>query len=277
MRQKRLIAALLMFIMVPFCGSGRERKFEAYTVLTPDSEPLVSMARSIAGPGDRVAFDKASSRILVYASPEVHSSIQAMLKDVNTLPRNISLTVIMHEAGSVSAENLSVGASAASESGIKIRASAASRKSSETSSTAQKIVLRSGGEAVISVGTEVPFLDYLLVMGRNWGYIKAETQIRKVGASLRVKAAIAGNTDLISVTLTPELTGLSGDRITRISYTRMTTTVPIRNGETITIGSYGNNNSFYERFLAGYSGRNSGRLINITMSAAISEPTGRIK
>lgn len=273
----------IMLLAVTSLAADPGKKFESYPVMTPDADALVKIAEAMAGPGGRVVFDKASSKILVYASPEAHENIKGILKDVNVIPENILLDVVIHEAGKYSKTSASLGlngsvtidGSGVTQGKFQANPSIAARQGNSSTMTSQKLMLRSGGEAVISVGKEVPFLSYMMILGRNWGYIQPEVEIRNVGASLRAKAARIGHTDLVSVTLTPELSGLVGNKITRIRYTKVATTVTIRNGETLTIGSFGDNSSFYEKFLAGFNADGSAKLVNITLTVHVSEPSGQ--
>lgn len=271
----------IIFICTSLCTFAGDlgKQFDTYTILTPDADALVQMAQSIGGPENKVVFDKSSGKLMVYAPPEVHENIKALLKDVNTIPHNIKLEVIVHEAGKAGSSAISAGLSGSvtvSGSGVKTGISAKPFLSAGSGSTdvltSQMLLVRSGGEAVISVGKEVPFLSYFLVLGRNWGYIQPEIEIRNVGASLRVKAAMVGNTDLITVTLTPVLSGLVENKITMIRYTKVATTVTVRNGETITIGSFGENSAFYEKFFAGFRSGGKSSSANITLTANATQP-----
>lgn len=269
----------ITLICTSLCAAAYGKQFETYTILTPDADALVQMAQAIGGAENKVVYDKSSGKLMVYAPASVHESIKTLLKDVNTIPHNIKLEVIVHEAGKARSAAMSAGLSGSvtiSGSGGKANISAKPSVSANSSNsdvmTSQILLVRSGGEAIISVGKEVPFLSYLLVLGRNWGYIQPEIEIRKVGASLRVKAVMVGNTDLITVTLTPVLSGLVENKITMIRYTKVATTVTIRNGETITIGSFGENSAFYDKFLAGFRGGEKSTSVNITLTANATQP-----
>lgn len=272
-----------MLMVVTAFAADPGNKFQSYSVMTPDTDALTKIAEAMAGPGSRVVFEKSSSKLLVYASPEAHANIQDLLKDVNIIPENIFLDVIIHEAGRYSQAAASLGLkgsvtidSTGGTSGkFQAKPTVAARQGNSSVMTSQKLLLRSGGEAVISVGKEVPFLSHILILGRNWGYIQPEIEIKKVGASLRAKAVKIGNTDLVTVTLTPELSGLVGNRITRIRYTKVATTVTIKNGETLTIGSFGTNSAFYEKFLAGFSSGGRTKLVNITLTVNVTQPSGQ--
>jgi type II secretory pathway component GspD/PulD (secretin) len=280
---RRLVIALV-FVTITTLAVEPGKKFETYSILTPDSDAMVSMAQAIGGSESRVLFDKASNKLLVYAAPDVHASIKKLLEQINVMPQNIMLEVIVHEAGRAVSSSASLGlkgeaviSSSGTSGKITAKPSVSAHSGRKDVMTSQKLLLQSGSAAIITVGKEVPFLSYLLVLGRNWGYIQPEVEIRKVGASLRAKATIIGNSDLLSVTLTPELSGLVGDKITRIRYTKVATTVTIKSGDTVTIGSFGNHSSFYKKFLAGYSGGDESKGVNITLTADIMEPTGRLK
>lgn len=280
---KAVIVSLLLSTSL-LLAADTGKTFHNYPIFTPDVEALVKMAQAMGEKDDRILYDKTSSQILVFASPAVHANIKTMLKDVNVLPKNVMLEVVIHEEGKAARAAATLGFPTKitiSRSGTQSKMTATpsiSAQSSKTDSlTSQKLLLRSGGEAVISVGKEVPFLSYLLVLGRDWGYIQPQIEIKKVGASLRAKAVVVGDTDMVNVTLTPELSGLVGTRITRVRYTKVATSITVRNGETITIGSFGNNKEFYKKFLAGFDRNSKATAVNITLTATINEPTGRIK
>ncbi len=280
---KTVITTLMLSVALTL-AQDTGKSFQNYSIFTPEVEALVKMAQSMGAKGDRIIYDKASSQLLVYASPEAHASIKVMLKGVNVLPKNVMLEVVIHEAGKSASAAATLGVAGnvtISRSGTHSKMSASPSISARTSKsdqmTSQKLLLRSGSEAVISVGKEVPFLTELLVLGRNWGYIQPKIEIKQVGASLRAKAVVVGDTDMVAVTLTPQLSGLVGSKITRIRYTKVATTVTIRSGETLTLGSFGTNKDFYNKFLAGFDSGNKSTAVNITLTANIQKPTGRIK
>ena len=92
--------------------------------------------------------------------------------------------------------------------------------------------------------------------------------MRQVGAFLWVQPTVLGDGTTVQVTLTPELSGLvEGGRRQRIRYKRVATTVTIRNGESQSLGEYGENSEFYDLYLAGMnqSDRSSSTRITLTV------------
>lgn len=274
---------ILMFTVIGSAALADEgRKLEAYPISNPNPDEIVSTAKSIAGTNGTVVFIKDISKLVVSATPAVHEQIIQLLSKTEMKPVNIQLDVAFDEAS----ESRDSGASIKTEGGIiitprktgykvKIDAEAHDNKINGISLTHQLLMLRSGTEGFIQVGEDIPYLDTIIEMGRNWGYITSETKFMNTGARLRVKANLLGDGENVSVKLVPEIAGLVSNKIQAISFIRMETEVTVKNGETIDIGSFGEKSDFYNKFLAGYKRGKASKSVKITLSANLIDASGQ--
>jgi len=128
-------------------------------------------------------------------------------------------------------------------------------------------MVRSGGEAAIDVGEEMPYWESVVQYGYQYGYLVQNRQIQRVGAFLRVRASLLGDGKTVHVILTPEISARVDNETERIKFTALSSEVMVENGATITIGGYGKNQDFYEAFLAGV--RKSGQKGNVNITLTV--------
>lgn len=249
--------------------------FKAYDVVFAEPDNMLPLVRELAGPNARVVYMSGTGRLLVYGDMAAHAAVTGALKEINVPARNVRVEVVFDSRERNSGVGAGVDGGArvtAGNGGTTWEAHARPRlsagQSQTTSSTRQQLLTRSGGEASLAIGQEVPFLSELVQYGRRWGYIEEIYEMRQVGAFLWVQPTVLGDGTAVQVTLTPELSGLvKGGRRQRIRYKRVATTVTIRDGESLSLGEYGENSEFYDLFLAGMnqSARSSSTRITLTV------------
>ncbi|MBL7071460.1 MAG: hypothetical protein ISS26_04745 [Candidatus Omnitrophica bacterium] len=136
------------------------------------------------------------------------------------LPNNIAIEVEFKETGSRAVKAGPLGPFE-------------NRRSSEY--IKQFIVVSDGMTGSIRVGEDVPFIEYYSRYLLHHGYIESyETVFKEIGTKLMVTPKIRGNS--IEVSLTPQISYLSGGRRNAISVTELTTSVIIPNGQSMSIG-----------------------------------------
>ncbi|MDD4873270.1 MAG: hypothetical protein PHR77_22165, partial [Kiritimatiellae bacterium] len=144
-----------------------------------------------------------------------------------------------------------------------------------TDNNNQTVVVKSGKQASIFMGHEVPFYQWLVDFGLKWNYIniiEQKFEMKQVGSALVVEPVIIGRGPLISIRLIPEISGVVDGKPHRIQYTRVATEITVKNGETVTIGSFGKNSEFYSKFLVGTDRQGNNRGVQVKLTAHILNP-----
>ena len=148
------------------------------------------------------------------------------------LPRNVAIEVEFKEFGS---EKVKVGIIGPYE----------RRRSSKY--TKQFIVVSDGLTGTIRVGEDVPYIEYYRSYLCRHGYVESyDITFKEVGTKLVVTPEIRGNN--IEVTLTPQITYLSGDRRDIINVKELSTSVIVANGQSISIGGLIKDDEFKSYF-----------------------------
>lgn len=136
------------------------------------------------------------------------------------LPRNIAVEVEFREFGSQK---------------VKVGIIGPYEKRSSSEYTKQFIVVSDGLTGTIRVGEDVPYIKYYVSYLRRYGYVESyEITFKEVGTKLVVTPKIRGNN--IEVTLTPQITYLSGGRRDVIDVKELSTSVIVPDGQSISIG-----------------------------------------
>lgn len=135
-------------------------------------------------------------------------------------PRNVAIEVEFKELGKSSVKAGMLGP-------YKTRRSSEYLK--------QFIVVSDGMTGTIRVGEDVPYIEYFSRYLFRHGYIESvETSFREVGTKLTVTPKIRG--DKIEISLTPQLSYVSNERIGAIDIKELTTNVVAADGQPLSIG-----------------------------------------
>ena len=270
---------LALVALVPLAGAqtnapstGTNAFYAGYTLAQPDASEAVAALREMVGDRGRLVYYEPTGRLLVNGSPDVHQAVQTVLRELSAPRSNVRIEVSFNEQSRDSRTGASVSGGAGPSGAWHVRPRVESRTTTGSDQKRQILLVRSGGEASLAVGQEVPFVTELVRWGRDWGYLDQAVEMRNVGASLWVKARVIGEGPLVEVTLTPEISGLLGGRLQRVRYKRVATSVTVADGASTTLAGYGENAEFYRRFLAGLSQSHHTSDTQITLHVAIEPP-----
>lgn len=131
------------------------------------------------------------------------------------------------------------------------RVDVGSRDTRTTHSSGVFTIVRSGGEASITVAQQVPYTDVAFYQeyAAGQGYVTHGVLFRDVGTSLKVNATVLDGRQ-ISVRVTPVISYFAADRSGTIELTRASTDLVVRHGEPIVIaGGTKETNSVTRRML----------------------------
>jgi type II secretory pathway component GspD/PulD (secretin) len=280
MRRFALFALFALFLPLGHAQQDPNKKFEVYPVGIADFDLIAETAKQMASPEGKVIADEQNRRIIVVDKPEVHAEIQKLIKALQVPQQNVRIKVRFDEHGSSRRQKLGVGGTVKSgdvtvtttgdpKEGIHV--DAIDNSATMSSMTQQELLVVNNGSASLEVTTEVPYYEWIFNYGVMSGYWTADTKWKPVGARLRVKPTISGNT--IRIKLTPELSRLIDAKTASVSLEKLSTEVVAGNGQEISLGGIpAEAQEFYSKFLVGYDTSGRARSLNIYLTPTIEEP-----
>lgn len=257
-------------------------KTVVYPLLFGDPEALESFAKQVVADEGHVVLDGRGSRLIVVTTPDRHETLNEVLGKADAQTGNVRLDVRFHETGATRDTaagvrgngDVTIGRDGWSGS-IELRPELRHHTTNVRDDTTQTLMVASGREAVLRVGEQVPYLDWLTTYGWQGGYLTSQVQWQDVGAFLVVTPTILHDGQTVHVRITPELRGLVDGQPLRTSFTSVATELYVRNGETVTLGGFGKDREFSSRFLIGQSRTGEQRTLDITLSPRIIGADGR--
>lgn len=288
MKHYILLLATIACAVHALQGQTNESVFEAYVVSSPQPDDIVAAARMVIGDRGKVVYDRATHKLLVYAPKKEHALIAELVQKTVSTGINVQIEVAVDEAEDSSASQVSVSGSGTLKKGpgksskteIQINPSLNARSTVKTGRTVQTLVVSDGNAASIKIGTDVPFSEWLVEFGRNWGYIQQNITYRSVGSSLRILPhVIDEEKGIIAIKLIPEISALpeKGDDFTTIQYINVSTELIVQDGETITFGGSSNNRDFYDKFLIGFTREGTRKKMQMTLTPRLMKRSTQVK
>ncbi|MBM4148166.1 MAG: hypothetical protein FJ224_03895 [Lentisphaerae bacterium] len=269
------LLAVVALLLPAFCACGQDDGvFRVYPLNGGDE--IVQILRDVAGPEARIVPDPQSRRLMVYAGTNAHARIASVLLEADQPRKNIRIDVVFVETAQDTAAGAGVGGSGhvvITPSGaggtVKITPRFYNRATGVDSTSVQTLMVQSGGEGRLEVGSEIPHVEWLTDYGARHGLLSAETSWRRVGAFLRVRATVVGDGSAVRLELTPEMSGLTDAGDQSVRFSGVSTEMTVRNGSTVDIGGFEQNRDFYSRFLVGFDRGGTARKLSIRVTPRI--------
>jgi len=276
---KQHIQVLLAISFFTVCSVALAQKsFEAYPLGNNDPAALTETAKAIVGPEGAVVLDGKGNRLLVIADAEQHKSLAEMFSKIPVIGKNVFIEVRFTTVGRTKDSGASVeagGEISKTGSKIVIKPQVHHMTTETGGETVQSIMAASGSAARIQVGTSVPMMEWFVDYGWRWAAIHERMHWNEVGAFLTVEPTIIGDGPEIKLVLTPELSGLDYDKPCCVKFTRASLEVTALNGVPVRIGGLEKDEEFYSRFLLGGSSQEDSCALDITLTAWITDASGR--
>lgn len=150
------------------------------------------------------------------------------------------------------------------------RVGADSRQTRVQETTGIFTLVRDGGEATLSVATQVPYpqVAFYRDYATGAGYLASGVAFKDVGTSLRVSASILPENQ-VRVRLVPTISFFSPDRSGTIEFTEAATELVVESGRPVVLGGTTSHLHEVTRQILGFSERQSGQETTITLTATI--------
>lgn len=255
---------------------AEEAEFKMYPILTSETAALIEVAHAVVGEQGKVVHSKAGGRLMIMATAAQHEQIAALFSDINVPSPNVRIDI---EIDSVERQkNSGVGVSAGGDVRVTpqgtrykvdIKPHLKNRSTRNDARTVQSLMVQSGREATLQVGTETPHLEWIVSHGRHHGWIEANLVFERAGAFLRFKPTVLGDGQQIQVEVTPELRGVQKGRQVSVPFMELSTRFTVQSGQTISLGGLSNTSEFYERFLVGVDRSGASKTLSIRATPTI--------
>ncbi|MBU1692943.1 MAG: type II and III secretion system protein [Verrucomicrobia bacterium] len=276
-----LIIALLSAVSLASLAQQDQNLFEVYPLGFADGRSAVEMVKAMVGSTGNVSLDEKNRRLLVFTTEEKHNEVANLMRKLNVAPKNVRIDVRFSGTSRRQDTGAGIGASGGMvrEEGItrtRIRVSPRIENTTITTSSdvTQTLLVASGREGILRVGESVPYVDWLVDYGLQWGYLQQRISYRDVGSSLIVEPTVIGDGPLVRIRLTPELSGLVDGNVYRTRFARVATEVTVQDGQTFQIGGLDKDSEFYSRFLIGFDRSGNRQALDITLTPHIVSASG---
>ncbi len=281
---------LLSVVMCTFCvlstsyviggNTGKVKGFRVFTVSYISIEEAQGMVSTLLSPQGRVSANKRTGTLLVKDNPENLRQIEQLLAEIDTRPVRVRVTISFLDESDLSETGLkikwrytdshwSVGNIYKSrkhpgKEGLRARGSINQIESKTVKRSKAFLVVMSGRKGAISVGKSFPYRDWFYSYSRHHGYYQSVLRFKQVKTGFSVEPIVRG--DNVNLTITPELSYVTNENNGNIKFTRLSTTVDLKDGEEIVLGSSkGDTASVITRFLGGIqkTGKKTNSLITL--------------
>lgn len=267
---------VFIFLTVMLSAYAQETVLKIYAVHYTDPAAAAEVIPLMMPSTNGLSIQTVDRKLAVRGTPEQHTLIETMLRELDKPPKNIQINVQFERSGHTSSLEAGVrprGPVVIRDGEVRgsLEGRFSSRSTSSSENVTQMLVAADGRSATLRVGETVPHLAWLTEYGFRHGYIR-EMQIEwiDVGSFLAVYPEIIGDGPMLRIRLIPELSGRIQDGTEQtIQFIEAATEVTVRDGQPISIGGFSRNSDFYSKFLIGRSAGGESSITDITLTPRI--------
>lgn len=249
------------------------KSFPLKTLSFTETEKLIEPFISDTG---EYFYLESRDTLIVYDQPQAVTRISRLLKEIDTVPVNIRISVSFDETARKNGGNVDAvsdglkitrrrGGEIITEGAVSIRGGASSSRRDEF--TSQFIVTTDDRPARILVGRSVAQPVWIYRYGLRRGWWERGVKYEDLGASLWVHPKKIGN-NMVQVEVYPKLT-FPGKDERSVEVRELSTKVTVRDGQSIQIGGLDKSQQEFYRRLFGIGQVFSGQSLNISLQAEI--------
>lgn len=269
---KRFLTTLLLAASV----HAQEITLKLYSVHYTDPSSAGEIIKMMMPSTNGLSIQVLDRKLAVRGTAEQHATVETLLLELDKPPKNVQINVEFARSGQNSSREMGIrpsGPILISDGEVHgtFEGRFNNQRTTSSENVTQMLVAMDGHSASLRVGETVPYLAWLTEYGTRHGYIR-ETHIewRDVGSFLAVMPEIIDNGPMIRIRLVPTLIGrLADGNEQTIQFTEVSTEVIARDGQSISIGGFTQNQDFYSKFLAGRSVGNESSVTDITLTPRI--------
>lgn len=247
-----------------------------YPLVAAEPAAMESFAKAVVGDEGHVVLDGQGRRLIVVTTADRHARLNEVLGVAAAHRGNVRIDVRFKETGATRESGAAlrgggdvvIGPNGVDGS-IVLQPEIRHTVTQSDERTVQSLLTASGREAVLRVGEEVPYAEWIMEYGWQGGYVASKVRWQEVGSFLVVRPTIMGDGDVIHVELIPELRGLVDGQPHRTRFSELATSVWVSDGETVSLGGAVSDQTFYSRFLVGARQTGEERALDIELTPRI--------
>ncbi|MDD4870936.1 MAG: hypothetical protein PHR77_10275, partial [Kiritimatiellae bacterium] len=152
------------FFCLTIVSAEEEATFKTYPLLTSDTNTIFEVVRAITGDKGKIFLYRPANELLISATSNQHAQISALLKEINIPSPNIRIDIAFLQTG----KETDFGVGATGKGNVKVEQNKTSyqvefkpyirgQSTIITDNNNQTVVVKSGKQASIFMGHEVPF------------------------------------------------------------------------------------------------------------------------
>jgi type II secretory pathway component GspD/PulD (secretin) len=208
-------AILPAFLLFSLAVAADTRVTEVHPLGLATADTAYELVQGLVSPAGRAVLDEGHNAIIVLDAPETQQAVRELLQGLQTpLPQiRIESRIVDNESGrpgKVSASGQLVASVPPGEASGSVFFNVGDGSTSSSRAAEQFVVVASGGEAFISVGKEIPYLEWFAAYGEGLGILTPGIEWREVGSRLEVKATAIDGGRKVRLRAVPQLEYLVG-------------------------------------------------------------------
>ncbi|MBI5814803.1 MAG: hypothetical protein HZB29_04250 [Nitrospinae bacterium] len=257
---------LFVFLAIPAVSivSSAQRAVEVFDIGYGSAAQIAGPVKMLLGPFGKMSVDTSSNRIIVSDDAANVEKIRALIARLDRITRNMLVTVEFIDQTSFRHAQADLRWEARGDGWViaslpkPLRGGFAELSASDTRGNSkadrkQFLRLMENTPGKIFVGESVPFTNYFVRHGGNYGYISSQTTFKNAGASFSVTARKL-NDGKIMLSLEPEVSHYDRAQGTFTVKNAATSVVMDDPGSAVIGGDSGNMETFGANFLRGIGG-----------------------
>lgn len=238
----RFVLILLLWLLLPSWAQSFETK--VFVLNARSAESTVEMIRPLLSPGGKVIPETRLNKLVVRDTPEVLQEVEALLNEIDQHLPQVRLHVTLNGVASGRSTQASVGV-AGTNRRVYATGSAVSSQINSQVNAQQNLVVMSGERGLIHVQRNIlngnPYQQFAVQMG----LLPPAFLFQSVESGFAVEPVVVG--DVVRLRITPWLSFASPQGNRTIQVEQASTSVAVRSGDTVQIGSGGYNQETQNR------------------------------
>lgn len=232
MTMTRWILAALLLLAAALPVAAQDMEVRVFQLNNRPALSTVEAVRLALSPAGSVVPDERTETLIVRDTPEALARVQALLERMDVPAPQVRITVGF--SGAAASSGLGGGAAWDPNTGHVSVGGGAGQGSASTSGR-QNLLVMSGEEARLVVGRDLVHVQPYWTYATNSGLIPPGVVFRQVTTGFVVEPRVVG--DAITLVLTPWFSYLGPEGPGDVRFSEAASTVRLRDGETIQLGS----------------------------------------
>ncbi|MFN8607649.1 MAG: secretin N-terminal domain-containing protein [Vulcanimicrobiota bacterium] len=216
---KRLLLALM--VTLPLAA---QPQLKVFSLSNRPAAATLEPVRALLQPGETVMAEERLQRLIVRAAPERLEQIQKLLEQIDVAAPQVWITIAQSANNPYSGGGL-----------------LQTYNGQQNVNSSQQLLVMSGEKGSVTVGEDIPQVQPFWTYVNGLGLLPPGVVFQRVTTGFSVEPTVIGQN--IRLRLTPWMSYQSAQGPGRIDFSEGSTSVTMKNGETLTVATGGTSNS----------------------------------